>query len=300
MLDYIIVVSTPNAEQDNGKPSKEERKEIQLQTLVSRRAELLRQLHREAISIPPHSNDEPMHYASIASMVVRHSRRINYSAQSSDPADTHFNNFCSKSMEVEEQALLRVSELAKRPRRDHHHTTETRVVSGVISPAASPPPVLSSPTSPTSEHRERKVSLQSKRRRSRRDARPQTAPGDSEGRSTSPPDISVPSSPTASHTITRMFSRSSLSSKYSGHIPSSTEDMSFEGEPRSLPVTRPTLMHHPRSTSTDSALFRKSNHMNVSSSSSVSHVVIEGGLPDSTDDPGRKRKGLLRGILVRR
>ena len=247
-------------------------------------------------------HDVSMHYASIASLVVRHSRKHNYNMKSLDPADAYFNNFCLKSIEVEEQALLKVSELAKRPRRDSHRMMETRVTTGPGSPSTSPPPLPSSPTSPSFVHRERNTSLQTKRRRSRRNTtRPSTAPADSDGRSPTPPDASVPSSPTASHTITHMFSRSSLSSKHSGKISSSIEDGGYEGEPRSLPTgTRPPLTHHPRSTSTDSALFRKTNYTNASSNSSVSHVLIEANPPDGLDESAKKRKGLLRGILVRR
>jgi len=301
MLEYADIVSTPRHDQENSGPlNKEdkaaERSTMRVQSRISQRSESLRRLHREAIRLPPHMLDAPMHYASIASLVVRYSRRCNYHMRPVDPADTYFDSFYNKCMEVEEQALARVSELAKKPRREY------QPVVSPVSPSTPLPPVPSSPismTSPSSSHRERKTSLQTKRRRSRRTARPSTAPGDSEGRSRSPPDALVPSSPTASHTISRMFSRSSLSSKHITPVPSSLEDTPMEGEAMLPPPNRANLGHHPRSTSTDSALFRsKHNYVNASSNSSVSHVVIEAvPPPDGADD--KKRKGLLRGILRR-
>lgn len=293
MMDYIMVVSSPQTDKEQTAPTRQERqaeRELnRVQTVVSQKIELLRRLHREAIPPPPHQLDVSLHYASIASLVVRYSRRCNYNMRSADPADAYFDNFCQKAVEVEEVALTRVSELAKRPR---HEMQQPH--GGPMSPSTSPPPV---PPSPTSQ-RERKTSLQAKRRRSRRTLRPATAPGESEGRSISPPEASVPSSPTA-HSVTHMLSQSSMSSKHSGRVASSIDE-SLEGEPRSLPSSRPSFVHHPRSTSTDSALLGKSSFVNASTSSSVSHVVIEAHPPDNLDGSEKKRKGLFRGMLARR
>ncbi|THH34129.1 hypothetical protein EUX98_g93 [Antrodiella citrinella] len=294
MLDYANVVTSSQPSQAAVPLTKEERAaerhRMRLENLISQRTETLRRLHREALRLPPHLLDVPMHYASIASLVVRYSRRCSYHSFPIDQADAYFHSFYSKSMDVEELALTRVNELARRPRR------EQQTIVSSVSPSTANPPVPISPVYITSPRRERKTSLQPKRRRSRRTGRPSTAPGESDGRS-SPPDASVPSSPTT-HTLARMFSRSSLSCKQPTPIPPSLEDVPREGESTLPPPTRANLGHHPRSTSTDSALFRsKSSYVNASSTSSVSHVVIEAIPPDGPDE--KKRKGILRGILRR-
>ncbi|TCD71534.1 hypothetical protein EIP91_008915 [Steccherinum ochraceum] len=304
MMDYIMVVSTPQRDQSKPKSAttKEERAlerdQLGLQNFLSQRTSTLFRLNRESITMPPHMLDVPRHYASLASLIVRHSRKSGYNFHSPDPADAYFDNLCIKSIEVEEQALARVSELAGKPpsRRDRRPSTRTEITSNPpLSPSTSPPSLPTSPGSSASASRDRTTSLQSQSRRSRRGIRPQTAPDESGTRQSSPEEFSGPSSPTMSNGVSRMLSRTSMSSRTSNQHPTSTEDGSMEGEPRSLPSARPSLVHHPRSTSTDSALFRKSSTLNASSSSSVSHVLIEANPPD--DD--KKKKGILRGILRR-
>ena len=58
-------------------------------------------------------------------------------------------------------------------------------------------------------------------------------------------------------------------------------------------------MHHPRSSSTDSALARKQAGMPRSPSMPTSGFPYDVASSEAADEPSRKPRGLLRGILRR-
>lgn len=328
MIDYILVVSSPDDHHQDpvSTQSKESREKAVILNALHHRMVTSPLLHREAIPVLPHLLDVPKHLAVMTSVVVRHSRRQGYPKRSNNPNDVPFDELCSRCLEVEEQALFRVSQLASKLRRHEGHGSP-HDSSSLISPTLPTPPppaaASSSQSSPTSATaRERKISLPGagKIRKSRKSGRPSTAPspGDSDGPSAgNQTDISMPPSPTFTNTggLTRVFTRASISSssRHSGQVPESISATMMEEttivrsplegqeDPSSATVPtppRPAYLHHPRSTSTDSALLNKNvpSLMSSHSSSSFSQSVST----DNTDETGKKRKGLLRGILVRR
>ncbi|KAL4243521.1 Ras GTPase-activating protein [Abortiporus biennis] len=333
MIDYILVVS--NDEPSYSSLAKDSREVSRIMSALNQRIGQCNVLHREAIPLLPYLLDLPKHLAVVTSTIVRHSRKAGYPTRPSDPTQYIFDKLCMRCLDVEEEALHRVSQLASNKRKQTGH------MSLPISPAVPifPPSTPNSPTSPSPlSPRARKVSLPSKQRRQRKSPRPSTAPSqaDSDHRSQDlPSDISVPSSPVNGNGnkgggtgITRIISRTSISSKHSGRAVSVDDS-----EARSMPSPRaPFMRHASRSTSTDSALFRK----NIPPLKSTSSPSISDQLPsqvqlphsrsqpqsqlqspsksqpsspppvpmspDGSDDPGKKRKKILnlKGILVNR
>lgn len=262
-------------------------------------------LVRESIPLPPNQNDVARNLAIINTLVVRHARRNDYPTREPGLADAQFNDLCLACFEVEEQALRRVSQLAQQ------QPLHPVLPSSPMSPNTSAYSQSTFPASPSttsfqiiSSSRSRKASLPGRHRRSKRTPRPSTAPSqtDSDGHQSHgfTTDVSVPSSPITSAGLTRIFSRSSVSSKQSLPIPSPREEPmpDREGEPRSLPPVRPPYLHHPRSTSTDSALPRKNPPISpIAPFTPMSPTIssfVEPGSPDSSEDAGKKKKGFLK------
>lgn len=399
MIDYILVVSSPDNhhhQDTTTPPNKESREKNLILNALKQRLSSSPLLHREAIPVLPHLLDVPKHLAVIISVVVRHSRRQGYPRRTNNPNDAAFDELCSKCLDVEEQALFRVSQLARKQRRHEGHGSP-HDSSPLASPTLSMPPPspaiivastittttivaggTSSQSSPTSATtRERKISLpgSGKIRKSRKSVRPSTAPnhrdsddGPSAGNQT---DISMPPSPTVANNnnnnnnyywqggntspsagqgqfnpgpsgssgFAKLYTRASISgpsgsgvgrqyvisspvgpqrlqeaASISGNIqevmvsspgpvspqsPKHFQQGGDEDDTVSFPSSpRPAYLHHPRSTSTDSALLNKNvpSLMSSHSSSSMSQSIST----DNTDETGKKRKGLFRGILVRR
>ncbi|CAL1695817.1 unnamed protein product [Somion occarium] len=309
MIDYILMVSsTENLGESppSMPPVKMERDRMRAMQALNYRISHSPTLVKEAIPVSPQALDVPRQLAIVNSLVVRHARRNHYPIRSNRPADRLFNELCSKCLDVEEQALRRVNQLAKRPPQPAPPQPTSP-----ISPST--PPFSHIPSSPSSTsfqiiptHRERKASLHGKQKRAKKVPRPSTAPSqtDSDGRSQSQDyktDISVPPSPITGNNLSRIFSRTSISSRQpSIPIPSKEQDDTSNqgGEPKSLPSGRAPFLHHPRSTSTDSALTRKTApKSNTPMSPTAPTAYTEPASPDSVDDLGKK--GIFR-RLVRR
>lgn len=226
-------------------------------------------LNRESIPLLPQMLDLARHLAVVTSIVVRHTRR-QLPTRTGSATELTVDDFCQKCLAVEEQALYRVSQLASRMR---HRPA----------PPASPIFLKSPPESPVSPSeplaRERKISLASIRR-PKRNLRPSTAPGGGASGSRSP-------SSDAS-TVPRRYSQED-----EGRIKRSPEDIVPIKEISEQHLAHLPLMHHPRSTSTDSALMRKSSTPTPSTYLPIDLFSSN----DYPEDPGRRRKGLLRGFL---
>ena len=291
MIDYIIVVSTPEPGTGIKGPltplSSDKHERLRIMNALRHRSAIAPVLQREAIPLLPHLLDIPRHLAVVTSVVVRYSRTQNLQSakQGSIPDDKHFAEFCTRCMEVEEQALFRVSKLAAKPRRQHSEP--------VINIPPPPVPISPIPSSPSSSWklptRERKISasaLSPTRRRTRKSSRPSTAP----------------SSPERGSDSARSFGSSAAEPRSPNNqnhpplpspLPTPTSPNAadrFEARPR---TKRPTLVHHPRSTSTDSPLARKPVSEPLLSPMSDSSV-------DASDEAGKRRKNIFRSILTRR
>ncbi|CCL98960.1 uncharacterized protein FIBRA_00968 [Fibroporia radiculosa] len=296
MVDYIAVISTPEPEHTRASASStlDKNEELRILGMLRQRGLAAPVLHREATPIPPHLLDLSKHLAVLTSVVVRHSRSHNYvpsqpssSAPASD-SEQQFDSFCRRCLEVEEQALRRVSQLASRPGRRRDSSVSTS------SPLAMSVPLPPSPTSPIQiPRRGRRISVLHGNRSTRRLPRPRTAPHEQDASGSqnteASDDASVPQSPT-------------VGTDYSGPtISQSAPDISApvqstRDQTRSLRSPRPSLTHHPRSSSTDSALMSRGMRERLSLVSSGTRKALS----DLPDDTTRKRKGIFRGILGRR
>ncbi|PCH33643.1 Rho GTPase activation protein [Wolfiporia cocos MD-104 SS10] len=291
MIDYIIVVSTPELpDTEPPPPATDPRERSRILEALRQRGAASSVLHRESTPSQPHLTDLPKHLAVVTSVVVRYSRANNYlpvppaSAQPTDP-NRQFDVFCARCLEVEEQALYRVSQLATRPRR---HSSGRPAIP---SPLAASVPLPPSPSSPIKiPRRDRKTSSARSSRPARRLVRPSTAPhsADTNHSAEGSSEASMPMSP-ASEPLSPVVPLSHSApdaSQSDGHIRERT---------RSLRRPRfPFAQHQPRSSSTDSALMSQS----LAEKLSIVASRTQDGLQDFSDD--RRRKGILRNILTRR
>jgi hypothetical protein len=168
MIDYILVVSTPTKDGYNSFHGSISDRHDRLNVVNSlrERAKTKPVLDREAIPILPHILDVPRHLAIITSAIIRSSRDYMQRGTSEDDSDKYVREFISRCMEVEEQALQRVSQLATRIASGHKRP----VGAGSWSQSPRSPSSSKSPSSVTS-------TVQSSPRKSKR---PATAPSASD------------------------------------------------------------------------------------------------------------------------
>lgn len=299
MVEYIAAVSSEDSQVETQQPSHvlDRHEKMRIMNAVHQRFRRTEApvLHKEAIPLVPHMIDLPKHLAVITSIVVRHTRRQQPSRPGTQTVDK-FDEFCSSCLQVEEQALRRVSQLASR-RRAH----SVQSAKGSTYPPLSPPPPIP---------RNRKSSGPNKLRSKK--SRPATAPEDDPfPAKDSSEDASSQSSPVSRSmsqtTPTRSKSQviTSISAVDARREPSSPPS-SFRAdavagagaEPRSMPAPRPPFLHHPRSSSTDSALARKQYGVTKSPSMPLSGFPYDVA-SENPEESSRKSKGLLRGILRR-
>ena len=137
MVDYILVVSTSTP--DNfpipGSPdtiSSDRKERSQAIESLRFRGANMPLLSREAIPLLPHLLDVPRHLAVISSAIVRRSNELLAKHQANGtPVDLDLDEFVNKCLEIEQQALKRVSKLAAHTRevRKRRATTSGGVVS---------------------------------------------------------------------------------------------------------------------------------------------------------------------------
>lgn len=119
MIDYILVISTstPDKFPTPGSPDgsdSDRRERLQVIESLRFRGANMPLLNREAIPLLPHLLDVPRHLAVISSAIVRRSNEVLAKTQpnGTTPMDPDLNEFVDKCLEVEQQALKRVSKLA--------------------------------------------------------------------------------------------------------------------------------------------------------------------------------------------
>ncbi|KAI0669886.1 Rho GTPase activation protein [Trametes maxima] len=286
MIDYIVVVSTPEvgSKAPSTPHTSDHHERLRIMNALRQRGATTPVLYREAIPLLPHLLDIPRHLAIITSVVVRYSRTQSFQPnKSTGPEDKFFSEFSSRCLEVEEQALFRVSKLAAKPRRQHSEPAILPIVPPM--PANIPlPPSPSSPLKMSSRGRK----LSNARARVRKPSRPSTT-SSSPDRSPGPKRESTSrkprNTPTAEMEPVTLFQSPALTS------PSPSPATEAFGERALRP--RPPFIHHPRSSSTDSPLTRNRLPDPLKSPTSESSVEL-------TDDPGKRRRNIFRSILTRR
>lgn len=255
MVDYLIVVSTPISDPYSFNPEEAVNRHNRLNVVNSlrQRAKIMSILDREAISVTPHLLDVPRQLAIITSAVIRNSKQFH--AQSTHNGDPILEEFRAKCLEVEEQALLRVSQLATSISADS--TQQTKVHN-----------YPSSPTSPSEKMPSSPILTSSGRRDQRKMTRPSTAPppsGSSDSRHGFSPDSSVNLTPLT-------FTNSPFESR----------------QPR---VSQSPQVVHMKAPLTDSVL-------SLGANDDTRQYPAE-GLGDLSDDLGKPKRGLLKGVFRR-
>lgn len=258
MIDYILVVSTPSNDAYTSLPPSDRHDRLNVVNSLRRRASTMPVLEREAIPMLPYLLDIPRHLAIVTSALIRSSRDFQEKSRRLEHIDQTLHDFCAKCFEVEEIALLRVSELATRISLKDSHTSLT------------PPSQMYSPHIPLSDGvfpSSRSASIE--RRRARNASRPSTSP--------SPLD----------HNGSQawMYGDDASSSPRGFALTSSVSIERVPGrEGRYLP---------PKSISTDSV-----PSFGIESSPSV--TPLRRSAPnDISDDGGKRKRSLLKGILRR-
>ncbi|EPT04342.1 hypothetical protein FOMPIDRAFT_43939 [Fomitopsis schrenkii] len=285
MVDYIVIVSTPEPQSPSApgsSPPFDKNDHQRIMHALRQRGQTAPVLYREATPVLPHVLDLPRHLAVVSALVVRYARARSYAPLTPlhSGVGDHFDEFCAKCLQVEERALLRVSQLASRPRRQPSQPS-------VSSPLAASIPLPPSPTSPMKipgAWRERRISLPKSPRFPKKFGRPSTAPGTANS-SPRTESESMPMSPMSDPE--RMLSHSALDDV--DNIPPL--------ERSTRPLRRPSVPFPKqlRSSSTDSALGRREDGQRLARASTRTQEASN----DSTDDSTRKRKSILRGILRR-
>ncbi|KAF9481431.1 GTPase activating protein [Pholiota conissans] len=271
MEDYLRVVSTPTNESMSSSNTmsdiyRHERHErLNVVHALRQRKKTMTTLDREAVLNLPHLVDVPKHLAIISSAVIRNSRELNARPRTGDDTDLAVDEFCSRCFEVEEEALLRVGQLA------------TKLASGRPNIAdGSNHRDQDTPRSPGFEVTSTVISTNAHPTRARRKSlRPSTAP--------SPAGLND-----SSHR--QIFSGNEAPPSNHRTVSTITKD-----EHRLWTEQNIRTLHH-KSPSIDS--FPPAAQHNIQ----VVPVRLprpEVPLPDSVDDSGKRKKGLLRGILRR-
>jgi hypothetical protein len=143
MIDYILVISTssPDKFPIPGSPDgsdSDRRERLQAIESLRFRGANMPLLSREAIPLLPHLLDVPRHLAVISSAIVRRSNDVLAKTQSDGtPIDPDLDEFINKCLEIEQQALKRVSKLAAHAREVRKQRTTS---SGALSTASSVKP----------------------------------------------------------------------------------------------------------------------------------------------------------------
>ncbi|KAG6813787.1 hypothetical protein H0H92_007199 [Tricholoma furcatifolium] len=113
MIDYILAVSTLNIDAPGQLPisNNKRRDQIEIETHLRHRSSTMQVLEQETIPRLPYLLDIPRHLAGITSAVIRNSRRFAARTTPRDPADRKLDDLCLHCLDIEEQALLCVSQV---------------------------------------------------------------------------------------------------------------------------------------------------------------------------------------------
>ncbi|TEB35043.1 Rho GTPase activation protein [Coprinellus micaceus] len=267
MVDYITAVSAPLDHPYPSNPAMAMARHNRLSIVNSlrERSGKLTVLDREAIPVLPYLLDIPRQLAIITSAVIRSTREPSLQTQMAAIKGTPLEELCARCFEAEEQALVRVTQLAAKLSLDKRrpslpHISSTQNGSG---PSGSMASLDRAPETPRPTPRVKRKSL-----------RPSTAP--SSGSNSSPSRKFVFNDDMPSPGI---FGRSKVPQ-----------------EPRSPPTSdAQRVMRRPlhvKAPSTDSVPTYKNTGKTVTSPTKPREP-----LNDQSDDANKRKKGILRGIL---
>lgn len=194
MIDYILVVSTSVPEKPlvPGSPDatdldrKERSKAIDS---LKFRGASMPLLNREAIPLLPHLLDVPRHLAVISSAIVRRSNEPSSKhVADSSPPDPDLDEFINKCLEIEQQALKRVSKLATHARELRKRraatsagavgTTSSSQMNGIVRPWTSNDSFATTTSQRSSTATS--ATAQRSRKTSKQESRPSTAKAQSD------------------------------------------------------------------------------------------------------------------------
>ena len=275
MIDYIKLVSTPTSESPPSLGDDINRHDrISVANALRHRTKTMTILDRESVPILPHLLDVPRHLAIITSAVIRGSRELSTRPRTGDDTDLAVDEFCSKCYEIEQEALLRVSQLAARLASASRRPSlpgSTREASLRWETGSRVPPA------PITEITSTITSAGNGSDRQRRHTRPSTAPSPTS-----------PTSPSSSSRRQPLQSDSATDSRVISHV---TPD---EGRNPNGQNTRPAHLKAPSTDSVPSPFSGRDTSL-----PSVRQPPQLDTSPDPTDEQGKRKKGLLRGILRR-
>lgn len=285
MTVYIVDVSTVDTEDGYHKApntSHEPSEQMRIKSFLQQRSSTVGALQKEATPSLPHLLDLPKHLAVVSSLVARYSRShadqfAPLDSSASPTKQDLLREFCSRCIDVEDQALFRVSRLAVKTKQ--HSVSQKRSMDAATATS-------SKHASPVFSLGESKASAARKAPREKRSSRPSTAPSPSTPSKRSINDASVPPSPISRRQLSGLV-RSVVSTSTA---PPQVEARSRDGE-TAIKRTPPSA-YRPRSNSTNSTL-----QANVTESPLQ---VADSSASDNLDDQGRRKKGLLRGIWNRK
>lgn len=269
MVDYIAAVSAPL---DDPYPSNQamamaRHNRLSIVNSLRERSANLTVLDREAIPVLPHLLDIPRQLAIITSAVIRSSRDPSLQPQMTALKGTPLEDFCARCFEAEEQALVRVTQLAAKLSLDKRRPSLPQIHSSQngSGPSASLASTDRVPETPRPAPKVKRKSL-----------RPSTAP--SAGPNPSPSRRfgfdDQPGSP-------RVFSRSKAAEE--SKSPRSSDGKRVERRPL-----------HVKAPSTDSIPSYKNTGKTVTS---PPKERTNESFHDLADDTTKRKKGILRGIL---
>ena len=272
MVDYILVVSTTSPHDNPASASEESRERHKAAKVLQERVEAMPALYRESIPLLPYLLDIPRHLAVITSAVLRYSRE--------SPSLHHppLEEFLSCCIDIEQQALFRVSSLVERGGMDQVPPSSQSNYMGL--PLT---PYISGDQTP------------SRLRKPSHSSRPMTAPPVTSDSADSREIITEPRFPPGHNLVHSRGQSSSQVNVSGGSI--SPIDQALEGG--SWPIRKRLPPSHPRSISTDSIpAFNKARI--VPPSDGPSSPTIAAHSHEEQDSGRRKNKGILRGLLVRK
>jgi len=153
MIDYILVVSTSAPDKfpipgspDMANSDRKERSQA-IESLRFRGANMPL-LNREAIPLLPHLLDVPRHLAVISSAIVRRSNELFVKHQANGtPVDPDLDEFVNRCLEIEQQALKRVSRLATHTRELRKRKVAMSAGAGNTTPSSQTSGIVRSSTS---------------------------------------------------------------------------------------------------------------------------------------------------------
>lgn len=270
MVDYILVVSTPihDINSHTGHPAFSHQR-LRVVNSLHQRGSTIPVLEREAIPLLPHVLDIPRHLACISSSLIRSARLVGSRVNLLE--EDHLPDLCSRCSEVEEIALQRVSRLATG---GSHPVTVRWDVPRSRLPDKTPQSLLSSTSHPKS-------------------SRPSTAPS--------------PSDKPFSHSSQRLPNGFPPLDPFPGNITvprrGSVPEISSCKPPTPLGDQMPRVLSRPRflrpkSVSTDSISTLISNSTEPHVVHSIRDLDASSGM--AFDEPGKKTKSILNGLLIRR